>query len=120
MSLVGYNSNNEEDVDGSGYYASVEKDGFDSNGLISISWVNGNLELREYLKLYQDALRNTIICKNSNLNFEPIAATEFNFINSKASKFNASFLGIKHQGILHTFHGKNKTFAILKQEGISK
>ena len=43
----GWKITDQENFDDEGYYLSIEKDGFDSSGLFSITWVNINLDLDE-------------------------------------------------------------------------
>lgn len=115
---AGWNISEEENIDDMGYYLSVEKDGFNSSGLVSITWVSDSLVLQDYIELYKDELRNNIIYKNSNLNFQPSKISEFNTISSNSAQFEVSILGLKHEGEIITFYGPNKTFVIFRQEAI--
>ena len=115
---AGWKISDEENFDNMGYYLSIEKDGFDSSGLITITWVNDSLELQDYIKMYQDELRNNPIYTSSNLNFEPIILNKYNTIDSKSSSYTMSLLGVKHEGIIHSFYGKNKSIILLEQEAI--
>lgn len=115
---AGWKISDEENIDDIGYYLSVEKDGFDSSGIVTISWVNDTLELQNYLEIYQDELKSNPIYKNSDLTFEAITANTFNSIASESSSFKMSVLGVQHKGIIHSFYGNNKTIVVLKQEAI--
>ena len=108
----------EENFEDEGYYLSIEKDGFDSSGIMTISWINDLLDLDEYIKIHIDELKSNIIYKNSNLIFEPILDNEFNRINTRSSSYEFKLLGLKHKGIIHSFYGKNRTYLILKQEAL--
>lgn len=67
---TGWKITEEENLDNQGYYLSIEKDGFNSSGLLTVSWVNDILDLNEWLEALMDGLKNDIIYKNSNLKFE--------------------------------------------------
>ncbi|WP_324025576.1 hypothetical protein QSV08_20675 [Maribacter sp. BPC-D8] len=115
-SPTGWGITDEENIDDLGYYLSVEKDGFDSSGIITITWVNGEMDLNEWVDIYKEELENNIIYKNSKLNFKSVAEGSFNDINSTSLKFTASILGLDHEGDIHFFYKGDKTFAILIQQ----
>ena len=117
-SPTGWGITDEENIDDLGYYLSVEKDGFDSSGIITITWVNGEMDLNEWVYIYKEELENNIIYKNSNLNFKSVSEDSFNDINSTSLKFTASILGLDHEGNIHFFYKGDKTFAILIQQAI--
>ncbi len=108
----------EESFEDGSYYLSIEKDGFDSSGIITITWVSDSLSLDDSIEIHKDELKSNIIYKNANLTFEPILNNKFNKISSHSSRFKFKLLGLKHEGILHSFHGGNRTYIILKQEAV--
>ncbi len=112
----GWNVSDEENIDNQGYYLSIEKDGLNSSGVITISWINNELDLNESINIYQNELRNNIISKNSNLTFENQKKNKFNEINTTSVNYTFSILGLKHEGILHFFYENDKSFVICKQE----
>lgn len=114
----GWEITDEDSLDGQGYYLSIEKAGFNSSGLITITWINNEFDKNEWINSYKDELRNNFIYKNSNLSFGGIIENKFNNINSTSVSFKVSILGVKHEGEIHVFSEKNKTFSILKQEAI--
>ncbi|WP_103069502.1 hypothetical protein [Aquimarina sediminis] len=114
----GWKITDEQDYDNKGFYVSVEKDGFDSSGVITISWINDSLDLNTWLSDFQEELRNNSIYKNSNLNFKTPTNDNFNNIHSIATGFQLNLLGVTHEGVIHVFYKNNKTIAILKQEAI--
>ncbi|MBC7773921.1 MAG: hypothetical protein H7246_00675 [Phycisphaerae bacterium] len=117
-SPTGWKITDDENLDNQGYYLSIEKDGLNSSGLLIITWINDSLDLNEWLEKFIDKLENNIIYKNSNLTFETPASSEFNTIRSLSVSFDFNISGVKHEGIIHVFYGKDKTIAILKQEAI--
>lgn len=114
----GWKITDKDSLDGQGYYLSIEKAGLNSSGLITITWINNELDQNEWINSYKDGLRNNLIYKNSNLTFGDIIENQFNNINSTSVNFKVSILGVKHDGVIHVFSEKNKTFSILKQEAI--
>jgi hypothetical protein len=108
----------EGNIDGQGYYVSMEKDGFNSSGLFALSWINDTTDLEEYLDIYVDEVKNNIIYKNSSLHFGRKHKSKFNEINTLTVEFTSNIIGVKHQGIIHVLYGKGKTIAIFKQEAI--
>ena len=114
----GWKVTDEEDIDGEGYYLTIEKDGFDASGLLTVSWTNDSLDLEEILDIYQEELENNVIYQNTNLAFDQTNETTFSKIPAQSRKYQVSLLGVAHEGYLYAFYGKNRTFAIIKQEAI--
>ncbi len=114
----GWNIADEENIDDEGYYISIEKDGFSSSGIITITWVNDNKDLYSYLDAFKENLKSNIIYKNSNLSFEPVIENEFNSMSSISSTYKVSIIGMEHEGIIHIFYKNDKTIAVLKQEAV--
>jgi len=113
----GWSIVDEEGFD-TGYYLCIEKDGFNSSGVISFSWVNDSLNIEDYIENYKTEIKNNIVYKNSNLVFEPIIKNKFNNIESYSTKFKFSLLNLDHEGIIHSFIKEGKTYIIFKQEAI--
>lgn len=114
----GWKITDEENLDDQGYYLSIEKDGLNSSGLITLSWINGELDLNEWINIHKDEMKNNIIYKNSNLIFGDEIKNKFNDLNTTSLEFTASLLGLKHEGIINFFYEKEKTFSLLMQEAI--
>jgi len=106
----------EELLDEGVYYLSVEKNGFDSSGLMSITTFNYSLDLNELIFMNAEEIRNNTLLNN--LNFDSIIDNQFNNINSRSSKFNFNAMGVNHEGVIHAFNSDNYTYVILKQEAI--
>lgn len=112
----GWKITDEENLDDQGYYLSIEKDGPNSSGLITLSWVNGEIDLDKWKSIYKNELKSNIIYRNSNLRFAKENQDKFNDINTTSVVFTVSIFGLKHEGIIHFFYESDKTFALLKQE----
>ena len=118
ISLPGWKITDREDMDGEGYYLVIEKDGFNSSGLISLTWLNNELDLSNWISLHQDEMKSNFIYKNSDLSFTSVTQAQFNNIPTQSVSFTASILNIKHEGKLHVFYKNGKTFSVLRQEAI--
>jgi hypothetical protein len=114
----GWKITEQENIEDQGFYLSMERDGFDASGLVSVSWVNNELALEDWLDIYREELANNLIYKNSNLTFSDPYEAEYNGLPSQAMTFTVSIVGLKHEGIVHAFYGADKTIAVLRQEAI--
>lgn len=111
-----WNISDQEDIDGLGYYLSVEKKGFDESGLVTISWLNGDIGTYEYMEIIKEEYKNQKLLKE--LIFEPVKNSTFNGIQSISCNFTFNTLGIEHKGIINVFLFNRKTFSVLKQEAL--
>jgi len=114
----GWKVTDEENFDDEGFYITIEKNGFNSSGLITITWYYEIIELDQVMDVAMEELQKSFIHKNSNLKFGELIENKFNFINTSFVNFNMSTIGLKHQGEIHVFHKEGKTFCINKQEAI--
>ncbi|WP_405413280.1 hypothetical protein [Maribacter sp. Asnod1-A12] len=112
----GWQITDQENMNHQGYLLSIEKDGFDSSGLVTMTWINAEIDLNEWKTNYKEDFLNNIIYENSNLVFEDPTEDHYNNINCTSIKFNASLLGIEHDGVIYFFYEEYKTFAILVQQ----
>jgi len=108
----------QEEIGKDGFYLVIEKEGIDASGLLTISWVNGEIELGEWMSIYQKELKDNIVFRKSNLSFANPTDSKFNDNNTTSVSYTVSILGQKHEGTIYFFHAKDKTFAILKQQAI--
>jgi len=106
----------DEKFDEGGYYLSIEKNGFDSSGLFTLSVIEDSLDLDYSIQFNIEELQSNLVYRNST--FEEITNNKFNSINTRSSSFKFGLVGIKHEGIIHAFYGKNKTYIVLKQEAL--
>ena len=112
----GWSITEQDDLDGAGYYLSVENTGFDASGLLTITWVNGVLEDREYLEIIQRGYLDQKLFNE--LKFGLVNEGYFNKIPSISSDFNYSTLGVKHNGVMYVFVKDDKTYSIIKQQAV--
>ena len=105
-----------EEIEEGIYYVSVEKNGFDSSGLMTIVSFEELIDLDESIVFNIEQLKDNPVINN--LNFDEIRDSEFNAIKSRSSNFDFKTMGIKHDGIIYAFSSKNNSFVILKQEAL--
>ena len=117
-SPTGWEITDQENIDDQGYYLSIEKVGFDSSGIVTMTWINGEIDLGEWAYLFQEELVNNIVYRNSNIHFEDAVDNTYNDIDTSSIRFTASILGLDHEGDIHFFYKGDKTFAILIQEAM--
>ena len=114
----GWKISDEENLDDQGYYLSIEKDGLESSGLFSLTWVYGEFELNDWIRVHKEEMKNNIIYRNSNLAFGGLHESKFNNLNTSSLEYTVSLLGVKHEGTFHFFHAQEKTFTVVIQEAI--
>jgi len=112
----GWNITEQENLDGAGYFLSIEKTGFDASGLLTITWINEILDSSEYIELIQEEYENQRLL--SDMEFESARNNNFNGIQSISCDFRFKAMGIKHRGIVHVFLKNEKTYSIVKQEAL--
>lgn len=111
-----WNITDSEEIEGGIYYMSIEKNGIDSSGLMTIVSFEELIDLDEYIKMNIEQLQNNPVVKN--LNFDTTKDSDFNKIKSRSSNFDFKTMGIKHEGIIYAFNSENNSVVILKQEAI--
>jgi len=114
----GWKITDEDAFDDFGYYLAIEKDGFDSSGLMTITWVKDSLDLKTSVTAQQNEMRDISVYEKANLKFESIASGSFNGITTSDSNFTMSMMGVDHIGEIQSFYERGKTFTILKQEAV--
>ena len=116
ISPKGWKISDEHNVYGQGYFLSIVKDGWNSSGVMWLSWFVSELDLTELINNQKDVIKNNILYKNSNLIFGDEIENKFNDLTTISIAFNFSLIGLKHEGIIHVFYEKEKTFILLMQE----
>ena len=106
----------QEDLDGTGYYLSVEKRGLNASGLLTITWINVVTDSHDYLETIQEEFKNQKLLND--LEFQSARDNSFNGIQSISSDFKFSTLGLKFRGVIHIFIKGENTYSIVKQEAI--
>ena len=66
----GWEISDEEDLEGEGYFLCIEKDGFDSSGIITVSWLNEGIDFKEWININKEELENNFIYKNTDFAFD--------------------------------------------------
>lgn len=112
----GWEITDEENFYDEGYYLAIEKDGLSSSGLITVTWVNGEFELNEWIEEHKVEIKNSNFGENSDVVFGDTYESKFNSFNALSMSYTFTSFGLKHDGIIHVFHEKEKTFSLLIQE----
>lgn len=112
----GWSITEQEDLDGEGYYLSVEKAGFNASALLTITWINGVLDSREYLDLIREGYENEKLFNG--LEFQSAKDNSFNGIQSISCDFKFNTSGVKHSAVINVFVIGENTYSIIKQEAI--
>jgi hypothetical protein len=105
-----------EKIDDGIYYISVEKNGIDSSGLMTIVSFEFLVDLDELINVNIEELQN-----NSTLNefnFDSIHDSKFNNISARSTRYNFKTMGINHVGLVYALSSKNNTVVILLQEAL--
>lgn len=106
----------QEDIDGEGYYLSVEKSGFNSSGILCMTWIYNIIDPYEYLEIIKDEYRSNKIFKN--LKYSSTRNNIFNEFQSISSDFEFNNFGLQHRGVIHIFVNDGITYSVVKQEAL--
>lgn len=113
---TGWSITEQEEIEGGGYYLSVEKDGFNVSGLLTLTWINGLVDTHEYLETIQAGFEKQKLLND--ITFQPVRDNNFNGIPCISSDYKFTTLSVKHIGIIYVFVKGDKTYSIMKQEAI--
>ncbi len=111
----GWSISEEEDY-GTGYYVSIEKEGFSESGIFLVTWVEGEMSAEEFLELNRESLLGQEVYDN--LSFSPVNTTKFGDYDTKHLSFTTDVMKIEHKGDMHSFSRGGKTVYVLKQEAL--
>lgn len=100
------------------HYMAIEKDGFSSSGIVSLSWSNDSLDLMNWLNLIESSMLEETVYQNSGIKFVGPIVMEYNKNSTISKTFTMSVLTVKHQGVIHIFHVNGKTISVFRQEAI--
>ena len=106
----------QDNLDGAGYYLSVEKTGFNSSGMLAMTWIYGVFDSHEYIEVIKAEYRENKDFKN--LRYSVIRNSIFAGIKTTSCDYSFDILGIKHQGAFHVFVKGGNTYFLLRQEAI--
>lgn len=114
----GWSITEEDNMDGNGYYLSIEKGGFDSSGVMTVSYIYNDITPKELVAIYQEDMASNNIYKNSSLVFENIFQHEDDNYMVISSRYTLNLIGLDHHGIISAFNYGGRTFGIIKQGAI--
>lgn len=96
------------------HYLFVEKNGYKASGLITITWIDGELEWEEYMGINMDTFRSKEELKE--LNFSEPNDTTFNGNAVLATNYTFSIQDMPHTGKLLILGSDYRTIGIIMQE----
>lgn len=114
--LSSWSITEQEDLDGAGYYLSIEKTGLEASGLLTLTWINKIIDSHEYLGMIQEEYKNQRLVND--LEFQSVRDNNFNGIQSISCDFKFNTLGLDHRGVIYVFVNKENTYSIIKQEAV--
>ena len=94
----------------------IQKKGFSSSGLVTMSFTENDFELDELLAFYQEELAQQRTFKN--IAFQPVEAAYYGKYQGISSSFTVSVLGLEHQGKIYVFEENGITMSIVHQEAV--
>ncbi len=95
------------------YQINCEKKGSNSSEIISITWLNMEMEPREMIQNTIEGMKEVPTHKNSNI--KPIFTTVFKGYDAVKADFDLVLFGEKYYGRVISFNSNDKTILILKQ-----
>ncbi len=103
----------QEKLEDNGYYLAVEKKGWNTSGIVALTWID-EADEEACLQVFQESLKRQLFFKK--VEFSPARKTTFNKKSAIVSDFTASVLGMKHRGSVFILTSGEKTYALMKQE----
>ena len=112
----GWNIEEQNDIDGAGYYLSVNKSGFNTSGVLTLTWIERKLDEDTYLEIIQEGFNEEEVL--SDLEFQSAKEDDFNGIPALSCNYTFNTLGIEHQGIVYVFLKGERTYSVIEQEAV--
>jgi len=97
-------------------YISVEKKGYNSSGLVIITFTDRNSKPREYLEVHQKSFLNQKIMKE--LVFSEAKEEYYGKHKGIASSYTFQIASVKHAGKIYVFNTNGMTVSVVHQEAI--
>lgn len=105
-----------EKLPGNAFSLNCEKNGFDSSGLVTMSWFADSLELPELQEIFRAQLKENPIYRAADLSLGPVAEGRFGRYATLTTPYAFKLIGIAHTGHIHAFHGPNKSVVVMMQQ----
>lgn len=115
---MGWKITEEQSFYGLGHYLSIEKDGWTSSGVFSLTWLNGESDLDSYLVDLKSELKDNIIFRRSDMSFGEHYESNYNDLSSLAVDYSVTILGVAHKGNIHTLNIAGRNVTIITQGAI--
>jgi hypothetical protein len=115
---TGWKITDQEEMEGTGYYLSCEKEGENSSGIVTVTWVNDSSDLEATVEAYSSAIKDNYILKKANPKFSPTVKRRFNGRAAIGMDYTMTLSKIPHEGHIYCFYGKGKTITVMVQEAL--
>lgn len=111
---VGWNMTDNEDF-GAGKYFAIEKSGLSSSGLVTISFLEKDYDLQEWINLNIKEIQSNLILQKADVKFEKIEKSKFQNTDALSANYKMKLLGLAHSGKIYAFAKNGKVFAFIQQ-----
>jgi hypothetical protein len=112
---TGWEVSSKED-EGDYQIITVEKKGFNSSGIVTITLLDEEYELKDLIQIYRNSIEEQSIY--SNLKFYKQTGGTYGQYKGLVCKYTASVLYLPHKGSIYVFNTKGKSVCIIQQEAI--
>ena len=120
VSPEGWKIIDKKNMQDSGYHVSCQRKGFGSSGIFMVSWLNGMIELDNYIQLYRKEFEKNVLMKTATVQFEEPVDSVFNGIPCSLATYQAKILGVKSRGEIYSFYCGRRTFMLVFQESVDE
>ena len=103
----------DEEMDEGIHYISIEKKGYNSSGIITITSYEGLISLDDLITINIEQLEQNLGFANFKQN--AIVESKFNTNQSRSSNFEFVTLGLSFEGTVYAFQGINNSYVLLKE-----
>lgn len=115
---AGWHTDAAEHTDSAACSVSCSKTGFNTSGLVSMSWFTDSLDQEKLQGIFRQQLRSSPVYKTASIHFEPVQPGSYGNRPAQVGSFSFSLLGVAHAGAIYTFWQPGHTFAVLTQQAL--
>ena len=120
ISPEGWRQTGEKSINQSGYYISCQRKGYGSSGIFILTWVNGQVDPKVYLKNYSAEFEKNLLMRATKVHFSEPQDTSLNGIPAIRLVYTSDILGVASQGEIFSFFMVDKTFMLVFQESVDE
>lgn len=94
---------------------SIEKDGFDSSGYVSIVWFDEIIDLDNWKDKYLESFKNNEQLKNTTIQFSEYTKDRYSQFEAKKINYSFFVVGFKTVGEIYLFYQSGKSISVIQQ-----